>query len=189
MKTFYGIFFAIIYMTVCARTGFATSLDEMYRDVIRSDNSGYLPLFVKNRKAPVVVLEESELVEVRPSAEKSLEYEGEILNLTNNVEERVLAAKERQLQWIKTIEAIKSNQVTPIELDDITNRVKDEDPKATEVLAWMYTNGIGVSKDFVEAFNLYKKAAQMNVANAEKNAFIVYKSMNEDQRRMVKNYY
>ena len=74
-----------------------------------------------------------------------------------------------------------------IELDDITTRVKDEDPKATEVLAWMYTNGVGVSKDFVEAFNLYKKAAQLNVNNAEKNAIIVYKSMNEEQRRRIKN--
>ena len=30
----------------------ATSLDDLYRDVIRSNNSGYLPLFVKNRHIP-----------------------------------------------------------------------------------------------------------------------------------------
>ena len=189
MKRIYGIIFPIICMVVCVQTCFATSLDEMYRNVIRSDNSGYLPLFVKNRKAPVVVLEESDLAEVKPISSKEEEYKGEILNLTNNVEDRVMAAKERQVQWIRTIEAVKSNQVTPIELDDITMRVKDEDPKATEILAWMYTNGVGVSKDFVEAFNLYKKAAQLNVANAEKNAFIVYKSMNEEQRRRVRNSY
>ena len=189
MNRICGIVFVVFFSLVWVQSVFATSLDEMYRDVIRSDNSGYLPLFVKNRKAPVVVLEESELAGVKQDVSKSLEYKSEILKLTNDVNDRVEAAKERQLQWIKTIEAIKSNQVTPIELDDITTRVKDEDPKATEVLAWMYTNGVGVSKDFVEAFNLYKKAAQLNVANAEKNAFIVYKSMNEEQRRRVKNYY
>lgn len=189
MKIIYGIFFAIAYMMVCVQTSFATSLDEMYRAVIRSDNSGYLPLFVKNRKAPVVVLEEDDLEEVKPSASKAVEYKREVLNLTNDVSERMKAAKERQLQWIRTVEAVKSNQVTPVELDDITSRVKDEDPKATEILAWMYTNGVGVAKDFVEAFNLYKKAAQLNVANAEKNAFIVYKSMNEEQRRRIKNAY
>lgn len=165
----------------------ATNLDELYRDVIRSDNSGYLPLFVKNRKAPVVVLEEEDLVQVIPQKKKEIEYDGDVLNLTNDVSERVKAARDRQLQWGKTIAAIKSNQVTPVELDDITSRVRDDDPKAIEILAWMYTNGVGVSKDFVEAFNLYKKAAQLNVNNAEKNAIIVYKSMNEEQRRRIKN--
>ena len=166
---------------------FATSLDELYRDVIRSDNSGYLPLFVKNRKAPIVTLDEEDLIEVKAEEKKPVEYKTEVLNLTNDVSDRVRAAKERQLQWIKTIDAIKSNQVTAVELDDITSRVRDEDPKAIEIMAWMYTNGVGVSKDFVEAFNLYKKAALLNVANAEKNAFIVYKSMNEEQRRRIKN--
>ncbi|MBR2922845.1 MAG: SEL1-like repeat protein [Alphaproteobacteria bacterium] len=179
-------------LIICCLSGFAqkslaTSLDELYRDVIRADNSGYLPLFVKNRKAPMVSLEEEDLIPVKPKKQKAVEYKGEILNLTNDVSERVKTAQERQLQWGKTIAAIKSNQVTPVELDDITNRVRDEDPKAIEILAWMYTNGVGVSKDFVEAFNLYKRAAQLNVTNAEKNAIIVYKSMNEEQRRRIKN--
>lgn len=187
MKKFFVVFgslFALI--GVCGECS-ATSLDELYRDVIRSDNSGYLPLFVKNRKAPMVVLEEEDLTEVKPKQQEKVEYKTEVLNLTNNVSERVKQAKERQLQWIKTVDAIKSNQVTAVELDDITSRAREEDPKAIEILAWMYTNGVGVSKDFVEAFNLYKRAAQLNVANAEKNAFIVYKSMNEEQRRRVKN--
>ena len=181
------LFIALLCLVGFSQDCFATNLDELYRDVIRSDNSGYLPLFVKNRKTPVVVLEEEDLVQVIPQKKKEIEYEGDVLNLTNDVSERVRASQERQLQWGKTIAAIKSNQVTPVELDDITSRVRDEDPKAIEILAWMYTNGVGVSKDFVEAFNLYKKAAQLNVNNAEKNAIIVYKSMNEEQRRRIKN--
>lgn len=187
MKNFLIVFCMFICLLSGSKNSSATSLDELYRDVIRSENNGYLPLFVKNRKPPMVVLEEDDLLEVKPKEQKSVEYKTEILNLTNDVSERVKAAKERQLQWVKTIDAIKSNQVTAVELDDITSRVRDEDPKAIEILAWMYTNGVGVSKDFVEAFNLYKRAAQLNVANAEKNAFIVYKSMNEEQRRRIKN--
>lgn len=187
MKKFFVICFSLFSVLSFFDECSATTLDELYRDVIRSDNSGYLPLFVKNRIAPVVVLDETDLTEVRPSEKDEKKNKIEILNLTNDVGERVKAAKERQLQWIKTIDAIKSNQVTAVELDDITSRVREGDPKAIEILAWMYTNGIGVSKDFVEAFNLYKKAAQLNVVNAEKNAFSVYKSMSEEQRRRIKN--
>ena len=187
MKKVFVILSILCCLSGFAQKSFATSLDELYRDVIRSENSGYLPMFVKNRKVPMVTLEEDDLVPVKPKENESVEYKGEILNLTNDVSERVKAVRERQLQWGKTIAAIKSNQVTPIELDDITTRAKEEDPKAVEILAWMYTNGVGVSKDFVEAFNLYKKAAQLNVNNAEKNAIIVYKSMNEEQRRRIKN--
>ena len=187
MKNFWVICFSLFGVLGFSADSLATTLDELYRDVIRSDNSGYLPLFVKNRNAPVVVLDETDLAEVRPENKNEEEHKTEVLNLTNDVGERVKAAKDRQLQWIKTIDAIKSNQVTAIELDDITSRVSEGDPKAIEILAWMYTNGIGVSKDFVEAFNLYKKAAQLNVTNAEKNAFSVYKSMTEEQRRRIKN--
>ena len=186
MKKFFVFLFFIVAVFFSGEAS-AITLDELYRDVIRSDNSGYLPLFVQNRKAPNVVLGEDELSELKRPVEKKEEYKSDVLNLTNDVGERVKEAKERQLQWIKTIDAIKSNQVTAVELDDITSRVQEEDPKAIEIMAWMYTNGVGVSKDFVEAFNLYKKAAQLNVANAEKNAFIVYKSMNEEQRRRIKN--
>ena len=187
MKNFLVVCFSLFGVLGFSVDSLATTLDELYRDVIRSDNSGYLPLFVKNRNVPMVSLEEDDLLPVKPDVEKAVEYKGEILNLNNDVSDRVKMAQERQLQWGKTIAAIKSNQVTPVELDDITSRVRDEDPKAIEILAWMYTNGVGVSKDFVEAFNLYKKAAQLNVNNAEKNAIIVYKSMNEEQRRRIKN--
>ena len=187
MKKLFEILVILLCLTGFTQESLATSLDELYRDVLRSDNSGYLPMFVKNRKTPMVSLEENDLIPVRPQETKSEKYKGEVLNLTNDVSERVRAAQERQLQWGKTIEAIKSNQVTPVELDDVTARAKDDDPKAVEILAWMYTNGVGVSKDFVEAFNLYKKAAQLNVNNAEKNAIIVYKSMNEEQRRRIKD--
>ncbi len=167
----------------------ASSLDDLYRDIIRSDNSGYLPLFVKNRQPPIILLEEDDLLAVKQTNAKTTSTNIVSVKLSNDINKRSALAKARQIQWLKTVAAIKSNQVTPLELQDITSRAKENDPKAIEILAWMYTTGTGVSTDFIEAFNLYQKAANLNVANAEKNALIVYKSMNDEQRRKVKNRY
>lgn len=164
----------------------ASSLDDLYRDIIRSDNRGYLPLFVKNRNAPVTLASEEDFSNFKEE-ELSPADAPETVRLSTQVKNRNALAKARQLQWLKTIAAIKSNQVTPLELEDVTSRAKENDPKAIEILAWMYTKGVGVSKDFVEAFALYKKAAQLKVANADRNALLVYRSMTEEQRRKIKN--
>lgn len=179
--------FAGILGLLSIHTAYAASLDELYRDIIRSDNRGYLPLFVKNRHTPVLLTDDDDF-EGYENVDMPLPDELNVnsVNLSNPINHSALA-KARHLQWLKTIAAVKANQVTPLELNDITTRVKENDPKATEILAWMYTNGVGVSTDFIEAFNLYKKAATLNVANAEKNALAVYKSMNEEQRRLIKN--
>ncbi len=165
----------------------AASLDDLYRDIIRSNNSGYLPLFVKNRQIPNALLDEETMQNAPPPEEAKLSYPDVSVNLSSDFQETGALAKARYNQWLKTIAAVKSNQVTPLELDDIYNRVQENDPKATEILAWMYTKGVGVAADYVEAFNLYKRAALLNVANAERNALIIYKAMNETQRRHVKN--
>ncbi len=163
----------------------ASSLDDLYRDIIRSDNSGYLPLFVKNRIEPEAPFSEENYTEKNDIYTSS--SPNNILNLTSEVSKRSAIRQARKQQWLKTLAAVKTNQVTPYELYDITSRVEENDPKAIEILAWMYTKGVGVSPDFVAAFNLYKKAAVLNVANAEKNALLVYKSMNDEQRSKIRN--
>lgn len=189
MKLLTTYLFVSLAAVIYAEAAFATSsLDDLYRDIIRSDNRGYLPLFVKNRNMPDLLIEEEDLAAVKEIApSKSGATNAESVKLSTPLKARSALMKARQIQWLKTVAAVKSNQVTPLELNDITTRVKENDPKAIEILAWMYTNGVGVSADFVEAFNLYKKAASLNVANAEKNALVVYKSMNEEQRRRIKN--
>ncbi len=166
----------------------ASSLDELYRDIIRSDNQGYLPLFVKNRTVPGdILINEESISSLKHLEPATLKNNHPPVNLSNTYGKDSVLAKAKQQQWLKTIAAVKSNQVTPLELNDITSRVEANDPKATEILAWMYTKGVGVNANFITAFNLYKKAALLNVANAEKNALIIYKSMNEEQRRQLKN--
>ena len=176
--------FAAVSYLLFLGTAQAASLDELYRDIIRSDNRGYLPLFVKNRKIPDSLFNAEGLNLPRKSNVDSL---SDPIKLSNDFKQRIASAKENRDQWDRTIAAVKSNQVTPLELNDITTRVNENDPVATEILAWMYTRGVGVTPDFIEAFHLYKKAARLNVANAEQNALIVYKAMNEEQRRQLKN--
>ena len=176
-------FAAVVYFLLLT-TAQASGLDELYGDIIRSDNRGYLPLFVKNRKEPGSLLT-TEGFDIPHKSEN--DTPSNPIKLSNDFKQRLISAKERQTQWNRTLVAVKSNQVTPLELNEITSRVNENDPVATEILAWMYTTGVGVSPDFIEAFNLYKKAARLNVANAEQNALIVYKAMNEDQRRQLKN--
>ena len=39
----------------------AIGLDEIYRDIVRSDNRGYLPLYIKNREAPDFLFDDAEI--------------------------------------------------------------------------------------------------------------------------------
>lgn len=51
----------------------ANSLDELYRDLIKSDNEGYLPLFVKNRKVPDILTDDKiPTEEVMPAPQQLL---------------------------------------------------------------------------------------------------------------------
>jgi TPR repeat protein len=183
-KTFYFLMFLCI---AFAQNANSSSLDSIYRDIIRSNNSGYLPLFVKNRQTPNFTLSEEDIDNLPKQQNIKNDPSAETIKLTSNYNQLDALTKARHQQWLKTIAAIKSNQVTPFELDEITTRVSENDPKATEILAWMYAKGVGVKTDFITSFNLYKKAALLNVENAERNALIVYKSMNESQRRKIKN--
>ncbi len=178
-------FFALVSIFLLfGQNGHCSSLDELYRDVIRSDNQGYLPLFVKNRKtSDFNWLDEENFKNLPQEKISPLKDTKGPMSLSREYSNPSALEKSKQQQWLKAIAAVKTNQVTPLELNEITSRVKENDPKATEILAWMYTKGIGVSKDYVEAFNLYKKAASLNVANADKNAVIVYNSMSEEQKK------
>lgn len=59
--------YTVLLGTILAVPAPATSLDEIYRDIVRSDNSGYLPLYVKNRNAPEFLFDDSELQAKRQS--------------------------------------------------------------------------------------------------------------------------
>ena len=161
----------------------AMSLDEIYRDVIRSNNSGYFPIYVKNRNAPQFLLDEEKLKdaqEVPPvinEPQKNMIIDFEDYRLQREQEE-----KAKTQRWLKAIEAVKKNTVTPLDLKEIESKEELDDPTATEILAFMYARGIGVKMDLIKAFKLYRKAERLNIPNAKENAIKVYKVMTPDQR-------
>lgn len=166
----------------------ASSLDELYRDIVRSDNQGYLPLFVKNRDIPDILIEEELLKQNLPTTRHNLqEPVSDVVNLSNDRLLRDQAAAAANKRWQEILTAVRENRVTPIELQEITLRVQKEDPHATEILAWMNARGIGVPLNLIDAFALYQQAAALHVPNASENALKVYQSMNPQQRRNLKN--
>lgn len=160
-----------------------TSLDEIYRDVIRSDNSGYLPIYVKNRTAPEFILNEEQLKKAQEIPNViALPTENKIIDFEDYRAQREEEEKIKTERWIKAVEAVKKNNVTPIDLHEIESKAETEDSSAIEILAYMYARGIGVKMDLIKAFRLYKRAERHNVKNAKENAAKIYKIMTSDQR-------
>ena len=163
--------------------GSAQSLDEIYRDIVKADNEGYLPLYVKNRQAPDFLDDDVKEAAKMPGATKK---DTAPINLVDTRQLAEQKKREEELRWQNTIDAIKLNQVTPVELNIIESKVADNDPKATEIYAWMLARGVGIGQDLIKSFNMYQRAAFLNVPDAEKNAVTVYHAMSPDQRSQIK---
>ena len=183
MKKFCVIIFSIlIFPNLC----FATSLDEIYRDIVRSNNQGYLPVFVKNRHTPDFLDEDefSKQIENEPAPKKDFD---EPVDLNNQRKLRNDQIKKEIKAWKKNIDAIKKNQVSPLDLEEVEKRVSQNDPKATEIYAWMLARGVGINQDLNKALEMYQKAHFLKVPNAMQNAAQIYKSMTPEQREQVKS--
>lgn len=177
------LFFLILGLLCCAQPSYASSLDELYRDLIKSDNEGYLPMFVKNRHAPDVLLDDKlpDTAEIQPAPVADIPEPSEV-NFINEERQKEDALKVEQRKWQETIKAVAENRVTPIELEEIIRRADQNNPKAVEIYAWMNTRGIGIKPDLPKAFQLYQKAILLGVPEAEKNAAQVYRVLTPEQR-------
>lgn len=175
------IFFTLLTICFCSQTAQAVGLDEIYRDLVRDDNKGYLPVFVKNRNQPELLFEE-DFIKTYPRTEVKDVPENKSVSLIDERKIRERQRLEELKRWNEAVKAVKENRVTPIELEEIDRYADNSDPKAVEIKAWMYARGIGVRQDLPEAFYLYRKAASLGVKNAQQNAALVYKSMSRFQR-------
>lgn len=168
----------------------AAGLDEIYRDLVRSDNRGYLPLFVKNRQAPNILDEGFIAGDV--SKPKIIDEQNlknfEDINLVNE-RQRISAERDAvELRWQQVLKNVQNGYVSSIELEELTKREKDNNPQAIDVLGWIYARGVGVDMDLIKAFNYYKKGASLKVPNATENAVKVYKAMSpEEKTRLLDN--
>ena len=182
-------FFAIICLLFSFSQASARSLDELYRDLIKSDNEGYLPMFVKNRKAPDILTDKQiSDSDVAQPTEAVVNEPSEV----NFVDQRKLkeeADKAALQKWENTLKAIQQNNVSPVDLEEIIIQSNKNNPKAIEIYAWMNTKGVGIKQNLLKAFELYQKAAKLGVTNAENNAAQIYKVLTADQRaQLLKNY-
>ena len=67
----------------------AASLDELYRDIIRSDNRGYLPLFVKNRNVPDVLVGIEDLEQIEEVPATNIKKPSDPINLSHNIDQQM----------------------------------------------------------------------------------------------------
>ncbi len=186
MKKYIKITFLASLALSLSTPAVAASLDELYRSIIRDDNDGYLPIYVKNRTQPEMLFDkEIDDIPNKPTEKIYNKPEDKIVNLVNEQKLKEEAQLLRLRRWESAVKAVRENRVTPVELAEIENYVRQKDPKAIEILAWMNTKGIGVSKDFVKAFHLYREAAKLNVPQAQKNAALLYKAMSRSQRDLL----
>lgn len=180
-------FFAIICLLFSVSQASAGSLDELYRDLIKSDNEGYLPMFVKNRKAPDILTDKQiSDSDVAQPAEAVVEETLEV-NFVDPRKVKEEAEKAALQKWENTIKAIQQNNVSPVDLEEIITQSDKNNPKAIEIYAWMNTKGVGIKQNLLKAFELYQKAAKLGVANAENNAAQIYKVLSADQRAQLLN--
>lgn len=164
----------------------ASSLDELYRDIVKSDNQGYLPMFVKNRAIPDILVEEELLKKLEKTPPHQLKQPiPDPVYLSDDRQKREDALRAAAIKWNNTILAVQENRVTPYELEEITLRANNNDPKAVEILAWMNARGIGLKPNLIEAFKLYQKAISLQVPQATENALRVYRSMTAEQRKLL----
>lgn len=173
---------AVICFTLFSNPVSSSSLDELYRDLIKSDNEGYLPMFVKNRQPPDVLIEDNIPDNAVIVPDPDVEKKAAELNFINEQRQKEIAQKAEAKRWQNTVDAIKSGVVTPIELKEIIHHVEANNPKAVEIYAWMNTKGVGIKQDLVKAFDLYQKAHLLGVEGAERNAALIYQVLTPEQR-------
>ena len=177
------IVFIILSLMFAAPESSANSLDELYRDLIRSDNEGYLPLFVKNRQVPDILSDDKIPTVPQPVASTPTPADvPQEVSFVDPRQQEAEAAKAEVLAWENAIKAIQENRVTPVELEEIIKRVEQNNPRATEIYAWMLTKGVGVKQNLIKAFQLYQQAAKLGVLNAENNAAQIYRVLSPDER-------
>jgi hypothetical protein len=192
-----------VFMFLLPKSSFAfgTTLGDMYRNIVKIENNGQTPSYIKERqkeksKAPVVLEEETQEISalragktpdqkfkerVRLSAlkEKINELEG---TKVKKETQDTLTRKNTGKKWIEIVRSVQLGNPTPFEVAEIKRRADEKDPEAVELYAWMKANGVGCKQDLQKAWLLYSLASRMGVKDAGKNANAVYKAMTAHQK-------
>jgi len=81
---------------------------------------------------------------------------------------------------------VRDNKVGPGDIAFLEARAKAADPAAVDLLAWCRLYGIGVPKDPVAAYWLYRQAAGLGMVKARENQIAIYeKYLTGEQRQQI----
>ena len=178
------IFITLLIMPFCLchnAFAFGDSLDDTYREIVLKENNGRLPSYV--RRASVNKKNESENNKKEKSKQNNEdEY---VLDMFNHRLVEKMANIHREARWLSIIKNVKTNKVSPFDLEEIRRRVKRKDKEAIEIYAWMNANGVGCTKNLNTSWELYNMGAKLGINNATENARAVYKSMTTYQKQTI----
>lgn len=188
---------AVAAMPVAAQ---APTLDRLFRDMLRAENDGELPSYLRDQGAndPRVSAPAAgaEAMTATPGSDgDSADGPGAPDPLTPNsppnATDPLLQPGEPPLagpampgrRWTEVIEAIQGGTATPFDVAEVQSRADRDDPEGVELLAWMFATGTAVPRDLPAAYALYRRAALLEVPQAATNAEEVFRVMTPAERR------
>lgn len=174
---------------------FSPTLDEIFKNIIRIDNEGRLPLYIQEKDSKTPVSEEkSQTLKAEDTAstdslKKTKNNKQEDIDIERNIsktsysDQKLAEAQQKIKVWEILVSKIKTGNINAFDLEKIETLVREKDPKAVELYAWMRATGTGVRQDLQNAWELYSLAANLGVKNAGENANAVYQTMLLNQNK------
>lgn len=157
----------MIFGSVSQVFAFGLTVDQMYRNVMNSENGGTgssepLLAFKKADSKPEAIWQEKKAYFEKRS-QKTEEFQ-------------------QNSDWKDIVAAVKRGNVSPFDLAEIRRLSEHENAEAIELLAWMYATGTGLRQDLQKSYAYYLQAAHMGVPSAYDNVRSVYRAMSPSQR-------
>ena len=162
----------------CSAHSFGLTADQMYRNLLTTENRGILPSYYarspKREPETHLVFKKVESVPEKIWSEKHGTFP--------DPKDADIFSTDRGENWKEVVKSVKSGHTTPFDLETIRRRSEADDAEAVELLAWMYATGKGVRQNLTKSWTYYLQAAHLGVPSAADNARAVYKAMNAAQR-------
>ncbi len=176
----YKIFLLIILILTINTSSclaFSKTDDEIYKELIKLDNNGVLPSYINETKnkydQTYIPLEIKTLSHI----EAVEEFNKEI-----TIPDNRMPFPNQKKDWNAILKSVATGFPSAFDINQIKVMTENSNPEATELLAWMYANGIGVKKNLSSSWFLYMKASSLNIENAKENAKKVYDSMSISEK-------
>ncbi len=179
------IFLINLILTINTSTclAFSKSADEMYKDLIKSEYKNSLPSYIKDAKPETSEDNSDKKIKNLSHIEAVEQFNNEI-----TISQKRYPIDNNSKSWNDIVKSVASGYPSAFDINEIKILTENNDPAATELLAWMYAYGVGVNKNLNTSWFLYMKATSLEVENAKENAELIYKSMTPEQKNKLLSY-